>query len=83
MGKLKNKMEGDLKLRGLGENTRETYLRCVEVYVRHYMKPPAQMGRIEVRDYLLQMLEERKWSPSTHNVHAAALRFCYSHTLGV
>jgi integrase/recombinase XerD len=82
MGKLKEKMEGDLKLRGLGANTRETYLRCAEAYVRHYMKAPAQMGRTEVRDYLLLMLEERKWSASTYNVHAAALKFLYAHTLG-
>ncbi len=82
MGKLKDKMEGDLKLRGLCANTRETYLRCAEAYVKHYMKAPAQMGRTEVRDYLLLMLEDRKWSASTYNVHAAALKFLYAHTLG-
>jgi integrase/recombinase XerD len=81
MGKLKDKMEGDLKLRGLCENTRLTYLRCAAAYVRHYRKPPAQMGRTEVRDYLLTMLEERKWKPTTYNVHAAALGFLYAHTL--
>lgn len=81
MAKLKNKMEGDLKLRGLSESTRAAYLRCAAAYVRYYMKPPAQMGRTEVRDYLLAMLEERKWKPSTYNVHAAALRFLYANTL--
>jgi len=81
MAKLKDKMEGDLKLRGLCENTRLTYLRCAASYVRHYMKPPAKMGRTEVRDYLLTMLEERKWKPATYNVHAAALKFLYAHTL--
>ena len=81
MGKLKEKMAGDLKLRGLNENTRVTYLRCAEAFVKHTRKPPAQMGRSEVRDYLLKMLEDRKWAPSTYNVHAAALRFLYSYTL--
>jgi integrase/recombinase XerD len=53
MGKLKDKMDGDLKLRGLCENTRATYLRCAEAFVKHYMKPPAVLGKTEVRDYLL------------------------------
>jgi site-specific recombinase XerD len=81
MGKLKDKMDGDLKLRGLYENTRATYLRCAEAFVKHYMKPPAVLGKTEVRDYLLLGVEERKWAPSTYNVHAAALRFLYSYTL--
>jgi site-specific recombinase XerD len=81
MGKLKQKMAEDLKLRGLCENTRITYLRCAEVFVRHYAKPPAQLGRTDIRDYLLQMLQDRKWKPATYNVHAAALKFLYSNTL--
>ena len=81
MGKLKEKMAGDLKLRGLSERTQKEYLRCAAAYVRHYMKPPAQMGRAELRDYLLTKLEKDRWKPSTYNVHAAALKFLYAHTL--
>ena len=72
MGRLKDKMEGDLQLRGLCRNTREAYLRCARMFVRHYMKSPEQLGKTEVRDYLLQMLQQRKWTPSTYNVHSAA-----------
>ena len=81
MGKLRDKMEGDLKLRGLCENTRATYLRCAEAFVRHYMKSPTVLGKDEVRDYLLLGVEKRKWAASTYNVHAAALRFLYSYPL--
>jgi integrase/recombinase XerD len=81
MGKLRDKMEGDLKLKGLSANTRATYLSCAAAFVRHYGKPPASMGRVEVRDYLLHLLEERKVKPSTYNVYAAALRFLYGCTL--
>ena len=81
MGKLKQKMDEDLKLRGVCENTRSTYLRCAELFVRHYRKPPSQLGKTEIRDYLLQMLEDRKWKPGTYNVHAASLKFLYSNTL--
>jgi hypothetical protein len=56
MGTLRDKMEGDLKLKGLSPNTRKTYLLCAASFVRHYGKPPARMGRIEVRDYLLHLV---------------------------
>lgn len=62
MGKLRDKMEQDLKLRGLCENTRETYLRCARGFVKHYRKSPTEMGKAEVRDFLLHLVEERKLS---------------------
>jgi integrase/recombinase XerD len=82
MGKLRNKMEGDLKLRGLSDNTRITYLRCAELFVKHYMKSPTEMGRVQIRDFLLHLIEKRKVSPSTYNVYAASLAFLYGNTLG-
>lgn len=82
MGQLRDKMDEDLKLKGLSANTRETYLYCAAAFVRHYGKPPGKMGRAEVRDFLLQLLEKRKVKASTYNVYAAALRFLYGCTLG-
>lgn len=81
MGKLREKMEADLKLKGLSLNTRKTYLCCTASFVRHYGKPPTEMGRVEVRDYLLHLLEEREVKPATYNVYAASLRFLYGCTL--
>lgn len=82
MGKLRDKMEGDLKLRGLSVNTRKTYLNCAAAFVKHCGKTPSAMGRGEVRDFLLHLIEERKVKPSTYNVYAASLRFLYACTLG-
>jgi site-specific recombinase XerD len=81
MGKLRDKMDGDLKLKGLSANTRKTYLTCAASFVKHHGKPPAAMGRNEVRDFLLHLIEERKVKPSTYNVYAASLRFLYGCTL--
>lgn len=81
MGALRDKMDGDLKLRGRSDSTRATYLRCARSFVAHYGKPPAEMGRDEVRDFLLHLIEERKLKPSSYNVYAASLKFLYSHTL--
>jgi hypothetical protein len=38
-------MLGDSKLRGLSDNTRETYLHCVSVLARHPGMSPARLGR--------------------------------------
>jgi site-specific recombinase XerD len=46
------------------------------------MKPPEKMGKPEVRDYLLHLIDERKVAPTTYNVYAAALKFLYGTTLG-
>ena len=81
MGKLRDKMAEDLKLRGLCDNTRETYLRCAELFVKHHRKSPTLMGKGEVRDFLLHLVEDLKRSPSTYNVYAASLKFLYSYTL--
>lgn len=81
MGKLHDKMEQDLRLRGRCANTRATYLRCARAFVKHYRKSPTELGKAEVRDFLLHLVEERKLSAASYNVYAAALRFLYSHTL--
>lgn len=82
MGQLRDKMEEDLRLAGLSPNARQTHLRCAAVFVRHHSKGPMRMGRAEVRDFLLHLLEERKVKAATYNVYAAALRFLYARTLG-
>src|SRR5688572_2588286 len=81
MVRLRDKMIGDLKLRGLSDNTRETYLHCVTVFARHHGLSPARLGREQVRDFLLHLVEQRKVKASTYNVYAAALKFLYGYTL--
>lgn len=81
MGRLRDKMTGDLKLRGLSSNTRTTYLNCAAVFARHYAKSPEVLGREQVRDFLLHLVDQRKVKPSTYNVYGAALKFLYVHTL--
>jgi integrase/recombinase XerD len=81
MGRLRDKMVGDLRLRGLSDNTRETYLHCVTVFARHHGRSPTLLGREQVRDFLLHLVEHRKVKASTYNVYAAALKFLYGHTL--
>lgn len=77
MGKLRDKMDQDLRLRGLSLNTRKTYLRCARAFVKHYRKSPTEMGKAEVRDFLLHLVDERKLTAASYNVYGAALRFLF------
>jgi integrase/recombinase XerD len=81
MGKLREKMDGDLKMHGRSDNTRQTYLACAASFTKHYRRSPAAMGKPEVRDFLLHLIEKRRVKPSTYNVYAASLRFLYACTL--
>jgi integrase/recombinase XerD len=81
MSRLRDRMQEDLKLAGLCENTQKTYLRCVSRFSNHYKKSPGKLGQVEVRKYLLQLVEVYRRSASTYNVYAAALCFLYSQTL--
>ena len=53
MGELRDRMDGDLRLRGLSEVTRAEYLRCALQFVAHYRVLPEQMTAEDVRAYLL------------------------------
>lgn len=79
---LEKRFVEELDLRNTPINTRLTYRRCIERFERHFGKSAAQLGRAEVRQYLLHLVEHENLSPITHNVHAAALSFLYTHVLG-
>jgi site-specific recombinase XerD len=79
--KLQKRLAEEFALRGTPQNTRLTYRRCVERFEQYHGKSAAQLGRAEVREFLLHLVEEGK-SATTHNVYAAALHFIYARVLG-
>lgn len=81
MGKLREQMEEDLKIRRYSKKTRTEYVRCVANFVRHFNQSPDQMGETEIRSFLVHLVEVRKVSPSVQKMHIAALKFFYSNTL--
>jgi site-specific recombinase XerD len=72
----------DMQLRRFSDRTQETYLRGVRDLAKHYMRPPDQITDREVQDFLLHMLNVRRLSWSTCNIHVSALKFFYATTLG-
>ena len=75
MGKLRDRMVQDLELRGLADNTIETYVRCVRKFAEHYRQSPAKMGGEQVREYLLHLRNERRLVASSLGVYGGALAF--------
>lgn len=81
MGQLRDRMDGDLRLRGLSEVTRTEYLRCAAHFAAYYRVSPGQLGAEDVRSYLLHLVEEQHFSPSNMKIHIAAIKFLFSVTL--
>lgn len=81
MGQLRDRMDGDLRLRGLSEVTRAEYLRCAKHFVAHYRVSPENLGAEDLRRYLLHLTEDLGFSPSNMKIHIAALKFLYTVTL--
>jgi integrase/recombinase XerD len=81
MGEMRDRMERELKLRGLSPRTRHCYLRAVHNFVRFYRRPAEQMGIPEARAYVLHLIEEKKLGRSSVIQTVCALRFFYCKVL--
>ncbi len=77
MGKFHDRMQQDLQLVQYRPSTQENYLRCARRFVAYYMRPPTQLGREEIRKFLLTLVDR----PSTQKTHLAAIKFLYTTTL--
>lgn len=81
MGAIQDRMDGDLRLRGLSEVTRTEYLRRIRHFVAYYRLSPDQLGAEEVRRYLLHLSDELHIGPANLKTHIAAIKFLYNVTL--
>lgn len=82
MGELRDRMERDLVVRGLSENTCRVYLAAVKGLAAYYRRPPDQLTDAEVREYQLHLIRERKLAWNSCRVAVFGLRFFYRVTLG-
>ncbi|MBX3226239.1 MAG: site-specific integrase [Labilithrix sp.] len=81
MGKLCDQMIEDLQLRDYARKTCRSYVDCARAFVAYHRKPPQQMGELEVREFLMHLVEKRKVSPAHRKMHVAAIKFLYQVTL--
>ena len=80
MGELYQKMEQDLAIKNLADETRCQYLRCCQKFVRYHMRSPREMGVVEIKDFLGQLVREGA-GPETVKMHVAGVKFLYGVTL--
>ncbi len=83
MGKFYDLMDREIRVRGLSERTRETYLRSMRCFVRYFMLSPDRLTVEHVKQYQLHLTKERRVAWSTFNVHVCAIRFFYRNVLAV
>jgi site-specific recombinase XerD len=81
MGKFRDLMDEELRIRGYAPNTRQAYLRAVRDFVRHFMRPPDQLTLDDIRRYQLHLTQDRHASWTHFNQIVAALRFFYGEVL--
>ena len=81
MGKLRDQMEMDMKLRRFSPKTISCYLACMKNVAIHFGKSPAELGDEEIRTYLHHLIEERKASQAVISQSYSALKFFFEKTL--
>ena len=82
MASVRQRMIEDMKLRGLAPRTQERYLHSIKTLAKHYQCAPDELTQEQVRDYLLYMLEDRRYAKSTYKANLYAIKFLYKRTLG-
>ena len=80
MTELRQRMTDELRLVGHSEATLRAYLGCVRRFARHHGKCPSQLGREEIRSYLVHLIGIGRRS-QTINQMQAALHFLYRQVL--
>jgi integrase/recombinase XerD len=81
MGRIRDRMDADLRLAGRSESTRKKYIGCARLFVKHFMRSPDLLGEDEVRQFLL-LLRDRPISVGYYLQFLGALKFMFGVTLG-
>jgi len=75
------RMRVDMRLRGMAENTQDSYLRYARKFIEFCGKPAQDLDELDARRYLLYLLHETKLDNSSINVVNGAIRFLFAVTL--
>ncbi|QSO52866.1 site-specific integrase [Alicyclobacillus curvatus] len=72
----------DIRLRGLSQNTLESYTTHARIFLEFSGdRPIEQLNAEDIRRFLLHLIHEKKVSPGTVNAYSAAIRFLFAVTL--
>jgi len=76
-----NRLTLDMQLRGLTENTQESYIRHVGKFLDFSGKQADEITEVDVRAYLIHLMREGKLATSSINLRNSAIRFFFAVTL--
>lgn len=82
MGKLRDQMKEEMRLRGYADQTIKSYVAQMVRFVRHYGVAPTELGSVEIRKYLVHLTEDEGLSSSSVNQAIYGLKFFYVEVLG-
>jgi integrase/recombinase XerD len=81
MTPLRQRMIEDMQVRNLSPHTRDSYVRQVAQFARHFDRSPEELGPVDIRSYQVYLANEKKLAPGSILIAVAALRFVYRVTL--
>ncbi len=81
MTPLRKRMIEDMKIRDYSERTISAYVSAVYRLAAFYRKSPDQLGREEIRAFLVDLVEEKQVAWSYYKQVLAALRYFYRYVL--
>lgn len=81
MTPLRRRMIEDMRIRDYSQHTIAAYVSAVYRLANYYHKSPDQLGREEIRAFLVDLVEQKKVAWSYYKQVLAALRFFYRHVL--
>lgn len=76
-----SKLETDIRLRGMSDETLKEYTGKAKVFMRHFGKPADELGEKEIRAFLEYLDREKHLSPASINTYNSGLRFLFEVTL--
>ena len=82
MTALRQRMIEDMRLRNFSPHTESAYVRAVAGFAKYFGQSPEQLTGENARQYLLELVQNRKASVSLYNITRCALQFLYGITLG-
>jgi len=81
MTPLRQRMIEDMQLRNFTPATQRSYVHYVAEYAKYFNRSPELLDAEAIHQYLLYLINERKFAPDSANLCISALKFLYLTTL--
>ena len=81
MGKLKEKMRNDMRIRGFSERTEMAYLSTAEKFIKYCNKSPEKITIDEINRFQYYLKNQTNYSWAYFNQYVCSIRFLYNVTL--